>query len=135
MRCTLPATARCSKDALGPRIRSLLSNGISVVLDFPGNTRSQRAWLRHLFEALEPTMSSISSMLRTTCASVSYGRLAELAPGRADRSPHAATQDHGLLWSCGDGACSNYGTRLSSRNTDLGLAPEATRMAPAPRAI
>jgi predicted kinase len=39
------------KDALGPHICSLLSSGISVVLDFPGNTRSQRAWFRHLFEA------------------------------------------------------------------------------------
>jgi predicted kinase len=39
------------KDALGPHICSLLSSSISVVLDFPGNTRSQRAWFRQLFEA------------------------------------------------------------------------------------
>lgn len=39
------------KNALGPHICSLLSSGISVVLDFPGNTRSQRAWFRELFEA------------------------------------------------------------------------------------
>lgn len=39
------------RDALGPHIRALLSSGISVVLDFPGNTRSQRAWFRELFEA------------------------------------------------------------------------------------
>ncbi len=39
------------KDALGPHICSLLSKGISVVLDFPGNTRSQRAWFRQLCEA------------------------------------------------------------------------------------
>jgi predicted kinase len=38
------------KDALTPHICSLLSGGISVVLDFPGNTRSQRAWFRFLFE-------------------------------------------------------------------------------------
>src|SRR4051794_7949060 len=37
-------------DALGPHICSLLSRGISVVLDFPGNTRGQRAWFRHLIE-------------------------------------------------------------------------------------
>jgi predicted kinase len=37
-------------DALEPLICSLLSRGISVVLDFPGNTRSQRAWFRHLLE-------------------------------------------------------------------------------------
>ena len=39
------------KDALAPHIRPLLAKGISVVLDFPGNTRAQRAWFRQLFEA------------------------------------------------------------------------------------
>jgi len=39
------------RDALAPHIRSLLSRGISVMLDFPGNTRNQRAWFRHLFES------------------------------------------------------------------------------------
>ena len=41
------------RDALAPHIRSLLSRGISVVLDFPGNTRDQRAWFRHLFESAD----------------------------------------------------------------------------------
>jgi predicted kinase len=41
------------KDALAPHIRSLLSRGISVVLDFPGNTRNQRAWFRYLFESAD----------------------------------------------------------------------------------
>lgn len=41
------------RDALAPHIRSLLSRGISVVLDFPGNTRKQRAWFRHLFEGAD----------------------------------------------------------------------------------
>jgi predicted kinase len=44
---------KCSirlKNALGPHICTLLSKGVSVVLDFPGNTRSQRAWFRELFE-------------------------------------------------------------------------------------
>jgi predicted kinase len=39
------------KDALAPHICSLLSQGIPVVLDFPGNTRKQRAWFRELFES------------------------------------------------------------------------------------
>jgi predicted kinase len=39
------------RDALSPRILDLLSRGISVVLDFPGNTRIQRQWFRELFEA------------------------------------------------------------------------------------
>jgi predicted kinase len=38
------------REALGPHIRSLLSMGISVVLDFPGNTRRQRAWFRRLID-------------------------------------------------------------------------------------
>lgn len=36
--------------ALSPHICLLLSKGVSVVLDFPGNTRKQRAWFRDLFE-------------------------------------------------------------------------------------
>jgi len=36
--------------AIGPHVCALLSLGNSVVLDFPGNTRSQRAWFRELFE-------------------------------------------------------------------------------------
>lgn len=36
------------RDALAPHISALLSMGISVVLDFPGNTRNQRSWFRQL---------------------------------------------------------------------------------------
>jgi len=38
------------RDALAPHICALLSKRISVVLDFPANTRTQRAWFRVLFE-------------------------------------------------------------------------------------
>lgn len=38
------------KAALAPHIRTLLSKGVSVVLDFAGNTRGQRAWFRELVE-------------------------------------------------------------------------------------
>jgi predicted kinase len=41
------------KDVLAPLIHSLLSRGISVVLDFPGSTRNQRAWFRQLFESAD----------------------------------------------------------------------------------
>lgn len=37
-------------EALAPHICALLSKGVSVVLDFPGNTKAQRAWFRQLFE-------------------------------------------------------------------------------------
>jgi predicted kinase len=43
------------RNALGPHVCALLSNGISVVLDFPGNTRPQRAWFRELFERADAT--------------------------------------------------------------------------------
>jgi predicted kinase len=49
----IPAYVRCSSRlnaALSPHICALLSKGISVVLDFPANTRAQRAWFRGLFE-------------------------------------------------------------------------------------
>lgn len=38
------------RSAMGPHVSALLAKGISVVLDFPGNTRAQRAWFRELFE-------------------------------------------------------------------------------------
>jgi predicted kinase len=49
----IPDFDRCSarlRTALAPHICALLSKGVSVVLDFPGNTRNQRAWFRTLFE-------------------------------------------------------------------------------------
>lgn len=44
---------RCSarlREALGPRIHELLSRNISIVLDFPANTRNQRQWFRQLID-------------------------------------------------------------------------------------
>lgn len=44
---------KCSsrlKDALGPHVCALLLKGITVVLDFPANTKAQRAWFRELLE-------------------------------------------------------------------------------------
>jgi predicted kinase len=35
---------------LTPYVVDLLSRGISVVLDFPGNTRNQRAWFREIID-------------------------------------------------------------------------------------
>jgi len=36
--------------ALAPYVYALLSKGIAVVLDFPANTRTQRAWFRELLD-------------------------------------------------------------------------------------
>jgi predicted kinase len=49
----IPGFVKCSsrlKNALAPHVCALLSKGISVVLDFPGNTKAQRAWFRELIE-------------------------------------------------------------------------------------
>jgi len=37
-------------EAMGPHVESLLTLGVSVVLDFPANTVADRAWMRGLFE-------------------------------------------------------------------------------------
>lgn len=39
------------RQALTPHIHALLNHGVSVVLDFPGNTRTQRQWFRELIDA------------------------------------------------------------------------------------
>ena len=49
----VPSYLKCSSrlnSAIGPHAVALLTLGTSVVGDFPGNTRSQRAWFRELFE-------------------------------------------------------------------------------------
>jgi predicted kinase len=38
------------REALSPHIQHLLTHGVSVVLDFPGNTRIQRRWFREILE-------------------------------------------------------------------------------------
>ena len=38
------------RDALSDHVVSLLSRGLPVVLDFPGNTRAQREWFRELID-------------------------------------------------------------------------------------
>jgi len=37
------------KDILADHIQLILTHGMSVVLDFPGNTKEQRSWFRNLF--------------------------------------------------------------------------------------
>jgi predicted kinase len=49
----VPGFARYSarlRNALAPHVCVLLAKGLSVVLDFPANTRAQRAWFRGIFE-------------------------------------------------------------------------------------
>jgi len=47
----IPGFVKCSsrlQNALTPHVCALLSKGISVVLDFPGNSKVQRRWFREL---------------------------------------------------------------------------------------
>ena len=49
----IPGFVKCSSrlnNALAPHICALLSKGISVVLDFPANTKTQRAWFHGICE-------------------------------------------------------------------------------------
>ena len=49
----IPGFLKCSsrvKSALTAHVCGLLLKGISVVLDFPGNTKTQRIWFRELIE-------------------------------------------------------------------------------------
>ena len=49
----IPGFVKCSsrlRNALEPHVCALLTSGIPVVLDFPGNTKAQRAWFRGMFE-------------------------------------------------------------------------------------
>ena len=51
---TLKDYVRCSarlRAAMVPHILALLRAGVSVVLDFPANTRAQRGWMRDLLAA------------------------------------------------------------------------------------
>jgi predicted kinase len=37
------------KPLLKPHIRNILNSGVSVVMDFPANTRNQRVWFKDIF--------------------------------------------------------------------------------------
>ncbi|MEP7154470.1 MAG: ATP-binding protein [Betaproteobacteria bacterium] len=50
---TITDFARCSvrlRNAMLPHIQQLLRSGVSVVLDFPGNTLMQRQWFRQIID-------------------------------------------------------------------------------------
>lgn len=41
------------KNVVSDHVKSLLSRGVSVVLDFPGNTENQRKWFRSIYESVK----------------------------------------------------------------------------------
>jgi len=72
------------KDALSHHICDLLSRGISVVLDFPANTRNQRLWFRDLCERahVEHELHHIDAS-NDLCKRQLRQRSAALPPGSA----------------------------------------------------
>ena len=42
--------SRRLREAMGPHLVELLGAGLSIVLDFPANTRAVRAWMKHIYE-------------------------------------------------------------------------------------
>jgi hypothetical protein len=69
------------KNAIEPHVCALLAQGISVVLDFPGNTKSQRAWFRRIFERASVGHDCILWTRLTPCVRVSSGSDKSLPPG------------------------------------------------------
>jgi predicted kinase len=61
---------------------ALLSRGLPVVLDFPGNTRNQRAWFREIIErAGVPHELHVLDTPDATCKAQLKARSAHLPPG------------------------------------------------------
>lgn len=48
----LTCSARLKK-VLAEHVKGLLAEGSSVILDFPGNTKGQRAWFKNLYKDIE----------------------------------------------------------------------------------
>jgi predicted kinase len=81
----IPGYIKCSSrlnDALAPHICALLSKGISVVLDFPANTKRQRAWFRRILERanVEHELHFLDAS-DTVCKSQLKDRSKHLPPG------------------------------------------------------
>jgi predicted kinase len=76
---------RCStrlNGALEPIVCSLLASGVTVVLDFPANTRSQRAWFRGIIDrAGAPHELHFIDAPDALCKQQLASRSAHLAPG------------------------------------------------------
>ena len=43
--------SRRLREAMGPHLAEILRHGVSIVLDFPANTRANRAWMKGIADA------------------------------------------------------------------------------------
>ena len=75
--------------AMGPHIVDILRQGLSVVLDFPANTVSNRTWMRSLITQANVTSSFIYLMSR-------YDLQAEAARAKSGRPAPAPSNRSGI---------------------------------------
>jgi predicted kinase len=68
--------------AVGPHVAALLSKGVSVALDFPANTRNQRAWFRSILDesGAEHELHFVNTS-DAVCKAQLKARSAHLPPG------------------------------------------------------
>ena len=86
-------SGRTSK-LLAPHVVALLSRGLSVVLDFPGNTRNQRAWFREIIDrAGVPHELHFMDTTDAACKAHLKARSAHLPPG----TPWTSEADFDLI--------------------------------------
>lgn len=76
--------SRRIRRTLVPHVRDLLSRGVSVVLDFAGNTKSQRQWFRDVIDEAEvPHELHFIDASDEVCKRQLRERSAALPPGAA----------------------------------------------------
>ena len=79
---------------LAPHVVNLLSRGLAVVLDFPGNTRNQRAWFREIIERTGVAHElHFLDTTDATCKAQLKARSAHLPPG----TPWTSDADFDLI--------------------------------------
>jgi len=79
---------------LAPVVVDLLSRGVSVVLDFPGNTRNQRAWFRGIIERAGAGHElHVLDTADAICKAQLKARSADLPPG----TPWTSEADFDLI--------------------------------------
>lgn len=90
----LPDYVRTStrlKQVMAEHVVALLAAGVSVVLDFPANTASSRAWARGIFEKAGWRTGSISWMCPTRSARRGFARAMQAASTLSRRPMPSST--------------------------------------------
>jgi len=108
------------RNALAPHICSLLSRGMSVVLDFPGNTRNQRIWFRQLCHAGGcGTRVAFHRCIRRCVQAAAQGTQQRASPRHEMDNGRRIRRDHGVFRAPGTRRilqCRSSRTRLTSHD-------------------